>query len=165
MEETLKEQFQTDGRCWIRSAGSPVLPNFELELDGPGVRLSLSLSVLERLEPGTDLARSLDPLLRPVRVVAFDKTAQSNWSLGWHQDRVVAVCERHACAGFSNWGRKQGVWHAEPPLEIMESMVFARLHIDPCTIDSGATQIALGSHRFGKVRSEDAKRVADACLV
>ena len=27
---------------------------------------------------------------RAVRVLAFDKTPESNWNLGWHQDRVIA---------------------------------------------------------------------------
>src|SRR4051794_1322132 len=45
---------------------------------------------------------------RPVRAVLFDKTATMNWSLPWHQDRVIAVRERMEVEGFGPWSRKHG---------------------------------------------------------
>ncbi len=44
-------------------------------------------------------ARYLGGGARPVRAILFDKTPQANWSLGRHQDRTIAVCERRAAAG------------------------------------------------------------------
>jgi hypothetical protein len=40
---------------------------------------------------------------RPVRAMLFDQSANANWSLGWHQDRVIAVKQRVETIGFENW--------------------------------------------------------------
>jgi len=32
--------------------------------------------------------------VRPVRVLTFDKSLGSNWSVPWHQDRTIAVRQR-----------------------------------------------------------------------
>lgn len=37
---------------------------------------------------------------RAVRAVFFDKSAQTNWALGWHQDRTVVVREKIDMPGF-----------------------------------------------------------------
>ena len=50
---------------------------------------------------GTVAAERLGTEARPVRAVLFDKTPGTNWSLGWHQDRTVAVRGRHDLPG---WG-------------------------------------------------------------
>ena len=42
----------------------------------------------------------LGPAARPVRCVLFDKRADTNWALGWHQDRTIAVREKHDVHGF-----------------------------------------------------------------
>ncbi len=39
-------------------------------------------------------------VMRPVRAVLFDKTAATNWSLAWHQDRTICVRERREVAGL-----------------------------------------------------------------
>jgi hypothetical protein len=43
------------------------------------------------------------PEARPIRVLAFDKTPQSNWNLGWHQGRVVALKDQRDVPGIVNW--------------------------------------------------------------
>jgi len=35
--------------------------------------------------------RYLGDAAQPVRAIMFDKTPGANWSLGWHQDRTIAV--------------------------------------------------------------------------
>ena len=81
----------------------------------------------------TRLARSLcGRKARPVRVLAFDKTSGTNWGLPWHQDRVIAVAEKHDVSGFGSWSVKDGVPHAEPPLPVLQAMFSLRLHLDPC---------------------------------
>lgn len=44
---------------------------------------------------GSIAADALSPDARPVRAILFDKTAATNWALGWHQDRTIAVQTRH----------------------------------------------------------------------
>ncbi len=37
---------------------------------------------------------------QPVHAITFDKTPGANWSLGWHQDRTIAVRDRRDADGF-----------------------------------------------------------------
>jgi phytanoyl-CoA dioxygenase PhyH len=104
------------------------------------------------------------PGCRPVRVVAFEKTEQSNWSLPWHQDRVIAVREKHEVAGFSTWSRKGDVWHCEPPLPYLDRMMFARLHIDAANETNGGLELALGTHKLGRVSAAEAHSRAQQAI-
>ena len=85
----------------------------------------------------------------PVRAIFFDKTAKSNWRVPWHQDLTIAVARRIETAGFGPWSVKEGVVHVQPPLEILESMVAIRLHLDDCGAANGALRVIPGSHRGG----------------
>lgn len=120
---------------------------------------------LDGLEEVDALARRLLPGARPVRIVAFNKTDANNWTLPWHQDRVVALRERIETPGFTNWSNKAGIWHAEPPTELLERMIFARIHLDPADEDNGCLQLALGTHAHGKVAALEAAAIASSALI
>ncbi len=122
----------------------------------PGRRIELGHAILTALRPVDACVQHVVPDMAPVRLVAFDKTAQSNWALPWHQDRVIAVAERHDVSGYDNWTRKDGVWHCEPPVSLLQQMLFVRVHLDDCDRDGGAMEIAIGSHQAGKVDTESA---------
>lgn len=153
-----------EGRAWFRRA----LSDSELRaLDAacdtgaaPGQRL-----LLEAPAALNALAAQLLPSARPVRVVAFNKTEANNWTLPWHQDRVVALRERVETPGFTNWTNKAGIWHAEPPVEFLERMIFARIHLDPADTENGCLQLALGTHSRGKTAAADAEAVANAAPI
>ena len=91
----------------------------------------------------------------PVRKTLFSKTGAQSWSLDWHQDRVIAVSEKHETQGFSNWSRKNGYWHTEPPEALFEHMVFVQIYCDETSINDGPPVLASGSHKFGKILSGD----------
>ncbi|MBK6705285.1 MAG: phytanoyl-CoA dioxygenase family protein [Caulobacteraceae bacterium] len=112
-----------------------------------------------------ELAASLLPGARPVRIIAFNKTEANNWTLPWHQDRVVALRERAETPGFTNWTNKAGIWHAEPPIELLERILFARIHLDPADSDNGCLQLALGTHARGKIASADADALAQSVSI
>jgi phytanoyl-CoA dioxygenase PhyH len=99
-------------------------------------------------------------LARPVRVLAFDKTPASNWNLGWHQDRVVAVKERRDVSGFGNWTLKNGVPHVEAPVEVLRNMFSLRLHLDDCNAENGALKILAGSAGMGKLADAQVRGLA-----
>ncbi len=63
---------------------------------------------------------------RPVRAILFDKTAATNWALGWHQDRTIVVRERREVPGFGPWTVKAGLLHVAPPFEVLAGMVSNR---------------------------------------
>lgn len=160
-----------DGRVWLRGAlDDDALRGFEHLIQSasgrPGARLTGGQGACS---PLTDLIEPLLPDARPVRVVAFDKNETANWGVPWHQDRVIAVAARDRQEGFSNWSEKQGAWHCEPPPNVLEGMLFLRVHLDPATCANGAMEIALGSHRLGAVKADQAREVAEtlpceACL-
>lgn len=84
-----------------------------------------------------------------VRAIFFDKLADANWSLFWHQDNVVAVKERREVSGFVAWSKKAGVWQVQPPAEVLADMVAVRVHLDDCGPDNGPLRVLPGSHRSG----------------
>jgi hypothetical protein len=126
----------------------------------PGTRLQLDDAARAALAPVDRLIEKSNPKMRPVRFVSFDKTAQTNWALPWHQDRVIAVKERHDVPGFKNWSRKGGVWHCEPPISVLNDMLFVRVHLDDADQAAGAMEIAMGSHLVGHVAADQAETVA-----
>ena len=99
-------------------------------------------------------------LARPVRVLAFDKTPASNWNLGWHQDRVIAVKERRDVSEFGTWTLKNGVPHVEAPVEVLQNMFSLRLHLDDCKADNGALKILAGSAGLGKLADAQVRGLA-----
>jgi hypothetical protein len=131
-----------------------------LETAGPGRRLN-GVALSDRLGPATGIAiRLAGPEINPVRAVLFDKTADANWRLGWHQDRTVAVRERREAPGFGPWSRKSGVLHVAPPFEVLERMITLRIHLDACGPDNAPLRIALGSHLIGRIPAREAADAA-----
>jgi len=86
---------------------------------------------------------------RPVRSLLFDKTAEKNWPVAWHQDRSIAVASRKEIAGFGPWSEKTGIPHVEPPPSLLESMATLRIHLDPTPEDNGPLLVCPGSHQLG----------------
>jgi hypothetical protein len=111
----------------------------------------------------------LGPTSRAVRAVMFDKTAERNWQVAWHQDRTIAVRERREVPGFGPWSVKGGVVHVEPPADITANMITLRLHLDPCGDDNAPLLIAPGSHWLGRIPAAEIDQVVSrlgevACL-
>ena len=95
----------------------------------------------------------------PVRAILFDKTPDTNWALGWHQDRTIAVKERVPVDGFGTWSVKSGMPHVEPPIELLSGMVTLRVHIDPVPASNAPLLIAPGSHKLGRIAEHDIREV------
>lgn len=93
----------------------------------------------------------LGPSAAAVRAILFDKTADANWKVPWHQDLSIAVRERRSIDGFGPWSVKDGVVHVEPPVGVLERMLTVRVHIDDCGVDNGPLRVLAGSHRLGRL--------------
>jgi len=115
----------------------------------PEVRELATCSLLRDLA-----AEILGPLAFPVRGIFFDKTPEANWKVAWHQDVTIMVKEKQDVEGFSAWSRKEGAWHVQPPPEILERMLTARLHLDDCDETNGPVKVIPGSHRLGRLAAE-----------
>lgn len=93
----------------------------------------------------------LGPKAFVVRSIFFDKTAEANWKVAWHQDLTIAVRERMDVPGFSAWSVKDGVAHVQPPVAVLEKMLTLRLHLDDCDAANGPLQVIPGSHKSGRL--------------
>jgi hypothetical protein len=103
-----------------------------------------------------DLARpNLEAEPRPVRVIYFNKTADANWSVAWHQDLTIAVQERVEVPEFTGWSVKEGVPHVQPPEEFLENMLTLRVHLDDCDETNGALKVLAGTHRLGRLSADE----------
>lgn len=81
-----------------------------------------------------------------VRAILFDKTPDANWTVPWHQDRSIAVEAKIETAGFGPWSEKAGVVHVQPPVEVLQSMVTVRIHLDACDDDNGPLRVVPATH-------------------
>lgn len=69
--------------------------------------------------------------VRLTRAILFDKQPGRNWALAMHQDRTIAVAGRvEGVRGFGAWSQKDGVWHVEAPVWLLQQMITVRLHLD-----------------------------------
>jgi ectoine hydroxylase-related dioxygenase (phytanoyl-CoA dioxygenase family) len=89
-----------------------------------------------------------------VRSIYFDKIADANWSLFWHQDNVIAVKDQKEIEGYVAWSQKAGVWQVQPPPEILARVVTVRIHLDVCDRNNGPLRVLPGSHRHGWLDDE-----------
>ena len=150
--EVDQEAFKAQGRFWFRGGVSePILSILDktARLEGAvGARPDLTEELRDILSktggPGGLLTVFGDELT-PVRIVAFNKTAETNWAVSWHQDRVIAVAERHDVPGYGAWSRKSGVWHCEPPQEVLDgcTLTTAGRMTGRCASHWGATGLGL----------------------
>lgn len=153
----IQQEFHELGRVWIRGALAPSEIRLFRSLSGtqgqPGGRFNNTDPLFKEISKGlfSNKIKEFRPDAVPVRIVSFDKTETVSWQLPWHQDRVIAVKDKHEVDGFSRWSRKAGIWHCEPPVDVLRRMLFVRVHLDENTHENGAMEIALGSHRHGKL--------------
>ena len=86
-----------------------------------------------------------------VRVLYFDKPPDRTWTLPWHKDLTITVRRPTGNAAEQFKIRdKAGVPHIDAPLEVLESMLTLRLHLDEVTSENGPLKVVTGSHRSGK---------------
>ena len=135
--------------------------------DHAGIRLSSIPELRPFLNPagpvGQVPASLLGPECLPVRAILFDKSAEQNWSLGWHQDRTIAVQQRIDVDGFWPWSVKSGMVHVEPPFDRLACMVTVRVHLDAVPETNAPLLVAPGSHKRGRIPTAEIPEVVRQC--
>jgi Phytanoyl-CoA dioxygenase (PhyH) len=139
--------------------------------DQPRDHAGVRLSGIPELRPclsstgpvGHIPASILGPECLPVRAILFDKNADQNWSLGWHQDRTIAVRQRVDVDGFGPWSVKSGMVHVEPPFDLLAGMVTVRVHLDPVPETNAPLLVAPGSHKCGRIPTSEIPEVVRQC--
>jgi ectoine hydroxylase-related dioxygenase (phytanoyl-CoA dioxygenase family) len=108
-------------------------------------------------------AQFLGKQCRAVRAILFDKTANTNWSLAWHQDRTICVKRRIDVEGYGPWTMKSGLQHVAPPFDLLSRMLTLRVHLDDVPAENSPLLIAPGSHLAGRVPIEQYGDVVAHC--
>ncbi len=93
--------------------------------------------------------RILGTNAKPTKAILFDKTAETNWYVTWHQDLTIAVKEKIEIEGFGPWSVKDGVHHVQPTRRELENIVALRVHLDDCSEENGAIKFIDGTHKIG----------------
>jgi len=109
------------------------------------IQSSALKSIVHQFLPGKSI---------PVRSILFDKSADTDWGVPWHQDLTIAVQAKHEMPGYSAWTLKDGVQHVQPPVEIMKRMVTLRVHLDDANATNGALRVIPESHHNRRYASE-----------
>jgi len=161
-------RLETDGAEYHPGAARDALPALlalsqSLPQEQAGVRLHGAAGLDSLLASdgiiGSLAAKVLGRQSCPVRALMFDKSALTNWSLGWHQDRTICVRARHETSGFGPWSIKSGLLHVTPPTQFLADMLTLRVHLDDVPASNAPLLIAPGSHAMGRIPESD---IADA---
>src|SRR6266478_173419 len=81
-------------------------------VNGAGRRALLNTPAVAKLASSALLLDLVRPYLkcepRPVRGIYFNKSAEINWLVAWHQDLTLALRSRIDLTGFGPWSIKDG---------------------------------------------------------
>lgn len=164
--------FATSGAQLFKGALTPCIADLEtaiapLPRDEAGVRLHGIAGLRPLLDSsgciGSVAAEVLGTSARPVRAILFNKSPETNWSLGWHQDRTICVKEKREAPGFGPWTVKSGMTHVAPPFELLTRMVTLRAHLDDVPASNAPLLISPGSHTFGRIAVNEIDKVVSRC--
>lgn len=132
-------------------------------VSGAGRRGLLTLPAVAKVARSAQivsLVRShLGVEVQPVRAIYFNKSSDANWGVAWHQDLTLALRSRAEVPGFGPWSIKNGIPHAQAPIDLLEQMLTVRLHLDDADKANGALQVLPGSHRHGRLSAEQIKEL------
>ncbi len=164
--------FATEGAQLFKGEMKPFIAMMEGALEPvsrnqAGVRLHGIESLRPLLDPrgciGAVAAFALGTMAKPVRAILFNKSAEANWSLAWHQDRTICVAARRVAPGFGPWTVKNGMHHVAPPYDLLTRMVTLRAHLDDVSLSNAPLLIAPGSHTFGRIPVDRIDEVVRRC--
>ncbi|MEK7950231.1 phytanoyl-CoA dioxygenase family protein [Luteolibacter soli] len=137
--EQLRGEAFTDGAAGMRCL-----------LDLAAVGLA-ALALKQQLVSGNILPSSAVA----IQAIAFDKTPGTNWKVAWHQDLMFPFADKVSSPGYDLASCKSGVHYARPPLDVLEELLAARLHLDDCGEANGPLRISAGTHRLGFIPSSE----------
>lgn len=104
----------------------------------------LAVSLRSRIAAAVPEIRSLGA----VQCTFFNKSADNNWFVAFHQDRSVPVSAATSTKG-SGGSQKEGMTFVHGTDELLARMIAVRLHLDNSTPDNGPLRVIPGSHTAG----------------
>jgi ectoine hydroxylase-related dioxygenase (phytanoyl-CoA dioxygenase family) len=91
------------------------------------------------------------------KAIYFDKPSKSNWFVGYHQDLSISVDQRIMSENYNNWILRKGQHGVQPPLNILESSITIRIHLDDTDENNGALKVIPKSHLKEVIRIDNKK--------
>lgn len=119
-----------------------------------GARHVLAVPAVRALAEDERLLRLADRFVgsaRPFRATLFDKSAEANWLVVWHQDTALPLRRRVESVGWGPWSVKAGVLYAHGPASALAQVVALRVHLDDSTEANGPLRVLPNTHRLGLV--------------
>ncbi|MCK6446057.1 MAG: phytanoyl-CoA dioxygenase family protein [Planctomycetes bacterium] len=120
-----------------------------------GVRRVLADAALRRLADDPRLCALATELLgspaTAFRGTLFDKSADTNWLVTWHQDLALPLRARVDAPGWGPWTHKGGRLHALAPAEVLARVVALRVHVDDNTRENGPLRVLPDTHHLGRL--------------
>ena len=154
--DAIRPQLEAHGYALIRRGVSEkTIQALETAVDAGqhGIRNLLCNQVVRRIAGSDEVRRSVASVLGAdcfaVRGIFFNKSAEANWKVTWHQDCVIAVREKLHLEGWGPWSSKANVIHVRPELAVLQQMLAIRIHLDDCGEDNGPLRVIPGSDRDG----------------
>lgn len=117
-------------------------------LDHPAVS-----EVALQLKKELILGRWLPPECVVIQAISFNKTAETNWKVRWHQDLMFPFAAPVTTEGFELPSRKESIDYARPPLTVLKEMLAVRLHLDDCDENNGPLRVCSETHSLGVLDS------------
>jgi ectoine hydroxylase-related dioxygenase (phytanoyl-CoA dioxygenase family) len=96
----------------------------------------------------------------PFGATLFDKSAEANWLVVWHQDTALPLRERRDAPGWGPWSTKEGVTYAHAPASALSRVVALRIHLDDSTEMNGPLRVLPGSHTLGVLSDPEIQNLA-----
>ena len=93
------------------------------------------------------ILHNIDPKLFLTKAIFFDKPAESNWYVTWHQDTTINVSSKIESENYSGWTKKGTSYGVCPPEKILHNTVTVRVHLDDTNDENGALHVLPGSHK------------------
>jgi ectoine hydroxylase-related dioxygenase (phytanoyl-CoA dioxygenase family) len=97
----------------------------------------------------------------PFKATLFDKSATSNWLVGWHQDTALPVARRVGDSTWGPWSVKGGVLHAIAPASALSAIIALRVHLDDSTPANGPLRLLPNSHTHGVLAHDQIQKLAE----
>src|ERR1043166_4515645 len=98
---------------------------------------------------------AVGPSATPYRATLFEKSAQTNWLVVWHQDTALPLASRFDTPGWGPWSEKVGVNYAHAPGWALARIVALRVHLDSSSSENGPLRVVAGSHNAGLLTDEE----------
>jgi ectoine hydroxylase-related dioxygenase (phytanoyl-CoA dioxygenase family) len=107
----------------------------------PGVKALLFTDRLKNI-----ISRTFGDDYFAIKSIYFDKPAESNWFVAYHQDLTISVDCKASLPGFGPWTAKQHQFAVQPPIDILKNSFTIRIHLDDTDGCNGALKVIPGSH-------------------